>query len=37
LIDWCLMPTFAVFQLYCGMNKFYKLISSTARPLEILI
>jgi hypothetical protein len=25
LIDWCLMPTLAVFQLYCGVNKFNKL------------
>jgi hypothetical protein len=23
LIDWCLMPTSALFQLYCGMNKCY--------------
>jgi hypothetical protein len=23
LIDWCLMPTLTVFQLYCGVNKFY--------------
>jgi hypothetical protein len=23
LIDWCLMSTLAVVQLYCGMNKFY--------------
>ena len=23
LIDWCLMPTLAIFQLYRGMNKFY--------------
>ena len=23
LIDWCLMPTLALFQLYCGMNKCY--------------
>jgi hypothetical protein len=22
-IDWCLTPTLAVFQLYCGVNKFY--------------
>jgi len=22
MIDWCLMPTLAVFQLYCGVNKF---------------
>ena len=22
LIDWCLTPTLAVFQQYCGMNKF---------------
>jgi hypothetical protein len=29
------MPTLAVFQLYRGMNKFYTLILSTARPLEI--
>ena len=26
LIDWGLTPTFLIFQLYCGMNKFYKLI-----------
>jgi hypothetical protein len=24
LIDWCLMPTLAVFQLYCGVIKFKK-------------
>jgi len=23
LIDWCLTPTLAVFQLYRGMNKLY--------------
>jgi hypothetical protein len=23
LIDWCLMPTLAVFQLYRGVNTFY--------------
>jgi len=23
LIDWCLTPTLAIFQLYRGMNKFY--------------
>jgi hypothetical protein len=23
LIDWCLMPTLAIFQLYRGMNKFH--------------
>ena len=22
-IDWCLMPTLAIFQLYCGVNKLY--------------
>jgi hypothetical protein len=26
LIDWCLMPTLAVFQLYRGMNKYIGLI-----------
>jgi len=26
LIDWCLMPTLAVFQLYRGMNKYISLI-----------
>ena len=25
LIDWCLTPTLAVFQLYHGVNKFYLL------------
>jgi len=28
------MPTLAIFQLYRGMNTFYKLILSTARPFE---
>ena len=23
MIDWCLMPTLAIFQLYRGVNKFY--------------
>jgi len=23
MIDWCLTPTLAVFQLYRGVNKFY--------------
>jgi hypothetical protein len=23
LIDWCFTPTFAIFQLYCGVNKLY--------------
>jgi len=23
LIDWCLTPTLAIFQLYRGVNKFY--------------
>jgi len=23
MIDWCLTPTLAIFQLYRGMNKFY--------------
>ena len=23
MIDWCLMPTIAIFQLYCGVIKFY--------------
>jgi hypothetical protein len=34
LMNWCLMPTSAVFQLYIGINKFYKfnkLIASTIR------
>ena len=38
LMNWCLMPTSAVFQLYIGINKFYKfnkLISSTTRQLDI--
>ena len=35
LIDWCLTPTLTVLQLYRGMNKFSKLISSTSRLLEI--
>ena len=34
LIGWCLMPIFAIFQLYQGVNKFYKLISTTTGPLE---
>ena len=25
MIDWCLMPTLAIFQLYHGVNKFYLL------------
>jgi hypothetical protein len=31
LIDWCLTPTLVVFlvHLYCGVNKFYELISLT--------
>ena len=29
---WCLTPTLAVFQLYRGMNFFYKLISTTTSP-----
>ena len=40
LIDWCLTPTSAVFQLYRGVKKlykFYKLIYSTTIPLEIHI
>jgi hypothetical protein len=35
LIDWCLMPTLEIFQLYCGVNKFYLLNSSFTRHLEI--
>jgi len=31
MIDWSFMPTLAVFQVYRGMNKFYKLISTTTR------
>ena len=27
LIDWCLMPTLAVFQLHCGVNFFLLLTS----------
>ena len=30
MIDWCLTPTLAVFQLYCGIMKFYKQIFSTS-------
>jgi len=28
MIDWFLMPTLAVFQLYRSVNKFYKLITN---------
>jgi hypothetical protein len=35
LIDWCLTPNLAVFQLYRGANTFYKLISLTTESLEI--
>jgi hypothetical protein len=34
LIDWCLTPTLAIFQLYCGVNILYN-ISSTTIPLKI--
>jgi hypothetical protein len=33
--DWFFTLHFPVFQLYCGMNKFYRLISSTTGPLQI--
>ena len=39
LIDCYLIPTLAIFPLYCGVNnfyKFYKLISSTTRSLEFI-
>ena len=26
LIDWCLTPTLAIFQLNCGVNKFYNIL-----------
>jgi len=32
---WFFTPHFPVFQLYRGVNKFYKLISSTTGPLQI--
>ena len=32
IIDWCLAPMWAVFQLYSGVNQFYNLISLTTRP-----
>jgi hypothetical protein len=35
MIDWCLTPIIAVFQLCRGVNKFYKLISNAIRLLEM--
>jgi hypothetical protein len=38
LIDWCLMPTLAVFQLYRGVNKFYMLdTDKTLRKKDICL
>ena len=33
LIDWCLTPTLAVFQLYRDVNRLYKYISTSTRLL----
>jgi hypothetical protein len=35
LIDWCLTPTIAVFQLYRAVKKMYILTWTHTRPLEI--
>jgi len=34
LIDWCLTPTLAIFQLYCGVNTFYINLSYPQDPLK---
>ena len=36
LIDWCLMPTLAAFQLYRGMNIFYILNREREKLKEII-
>jgi len=33
MIDYCLTPSLKVFQVYRGVDKFYKLISSTTLSL----
>ena len=35
LIDWCFMPTLAIFQLYRGVIKFYYYMYAPTRSLEI--
>jgi hypothetical protein len=39
LIDWCLTPTFAVFQLYLGVSKFFKLqtLNMSCTTMNIII